>query len=223
MALPQQASPGPLRFSALPRKIRDEIYRSFLVLPHPLFLFQDTGSEVVESFAPDRPRQWLALLYTNRQLHDEARAVLYSSNTFYLEDTTRHQHNLLQSFLDRIGSDNAGLLSHICIDFPVMESVGQPAHPELREDDLHSLGLLRELCTRLKNLELLLHGQSSRGLAKAVQEDPWFVREALVRIDAQLKTIPSLSKIVVRCFDRDLAPSVEESMQSFDWVVTHGR
>ena len=223
MALQQQASSSPFDFSALPRKIRDEVYRSLFVLSHPLFLFQDIGSEVVESFAPDRPLQWLALMYTNRQLHDEARAVLYSFNTFYLEDTTRHQNNLLQSFLDCISSDNAGLLSHLCIDFPFVESAGQSTQLELSKDDLHSLELVQERCTKLRKLEFLLHGQNLRGLIKASHDDPRFIREALLQIDTQLRTVSSLNKIVVRCYDRASSPWVTEPMQGLGWVILDGR
>ena len=222
MALQQRANSSSIDFLALPRKIRDEVYRSLFGLSHPIFLFQDVGSEIVESFAPERPFQWLALLYTNRLLYDEARTVLYSFNTFYLEDTTRHQNNLLQSFLDRIGSDNAGLLSHLCIDFPIVESAGQSARLELSKDDLHNLDLVQERCTKLKILELLLHGRNYRGLIKASQDDPHFIQEALLRIDTQLKTISPLNKIIIRCCDRGSSPWVTESMRGLDWVIVDG-
>jgi hypothetical protein len=39
----------------LPRKIRNDIYERVFYVPHPLYLFQDTGSRV-ETFAPERPR-----------------------------------------------------------------------------------------------------------------------------------------------------------------------
>ena len=219
MASTQKTSSSPIGFFALPRAVRDEIYRSLLVLSHPLFLFQDIGSEVVESFAPDRPLQWLALLYTNRQLHNEARGMVYSFNTFYLEDTTKHRNNLLQSFLDRIGPDNADLLSHLCIDFPVVDRAGQSAQLKPRKDDLHSLELLQKRCTKLTELELLLHGKSSRSLIEASQDDRHYIQEALPQIDTQLRTIPSLSMIIIRCLDQALAPSVTESMQSLGWVL----
>lgn len=44
-----------------------------------------------------------------------------------LVDTTRSQANLLQSFLDLIGSVNAGYLSHICINFPVVVTDSESA------------------------------------------------------------------------------------------------
>jgi hypothetical protein len=122
---------------SLPRNVRDDIFRRVLLVAHPLYLFQDGDSSMVETFGPEIRVRWRALLYTNRQVLDEASAVLYGSNNFSLVDTTQKQVVLLQSFLNRIGSTNAGLLSHICINFPVAEHAdGQPGGILLREDGL---------------------------------------------------------------------------------------
>jgi len=211
---------------SLPRKVRDDIYRRVLFVAHPLYLFQQTGSEVVEIFAPERRVRWLALLYTNRQVHEEASAVLYGLNHFTFMDTTRHQGNLLQSFLNCIGSLNAGHLSHITINFPVAESVkGQPGKIVLREDDLRSLKLLQEKCIKLTTLETLVYSYNSIGLAKESQDsnDSQFIQEALSQIDAQLKAIPSLSKTIVRFYNGPPTPEVVELMQRLRWVILPGR
>ena len=207
---------------SLPRHIRDDIYRRVLVVAHPLFLFQDTGSGVVETFAPGRPVRWLALIYTNRQVHDEASAVLYGMNRFTLVDTTRRQVDLLQSFLNCIGSVNAGLLSHLCINFPVAENInGQPGDIKLREDGFRSLKLLQDRCINLKTLETFVHNENSRGL-KASHDDSQFIREALSQINAQFKLISSLSRIIVRFYDGSPAPSLMELMKDFGWVIFLG-
>ncbi|KAG9231370.1 hypothetical protein BJ875DRAFT_517407 [Amylocarpus encephaloides] len=222
--LSQRTSSVPISFFSLPGDIRNNIYRRVLVVGHPLFLFQDTGSTVVETFAPDRPFRWLALLYTNRQVHDEASAVLYGLNHFTFMDTTRHQGGLLQSFLGCIGSVNAGLLSHLCINFPIVETVeGQPGNFILREDDLHSLKLLQEKCTNLTTLETLIHSRNSRRLINPGHDDSQFIREALSQIDAQLKAISSLNKIIVRSYDGTPNPWVMELMQGLGWVILPGR
>jgi hypothetical protein len=218
--LSQRTSLVPISIFSLPVDIRNNIYRRVLIVPHPLYLFQDTGSQVVETFAPDRPSRWLALLYTNRQIHDEARAVLYGLNSFTFMDTTQHQGGLLQSFLNCIGSINAGLLSHLCINFPVVESVdGQPGQAILREDDLYSLKLLQDKCTKLTTLETLIYGRNSRCLINPSYDDSQFIREALSQIDAQLKAIPSLEKIIVRSYDGTPAPAVMELMRGLGWVI----
>ncbi len=53
------------RFFDLPRHVRDHIYRNVLVVAHPLYLFKDPRSPKVELFAPQKRREWLALLFTN--------------------------------------------------------------------------------------------------------------------------------------------------------------
>lgn len=68
-------------FLSLPIEIRNNIYQKVLALPQPLHLFQDPGYPV-ESFIPGKPYLWLALLYTNRQISEKARAVLYRFNSF---------------------------------------------------------------------------------------------------------------------------------------------
>ena len=221
--LSQRTSSVAIGLFSLPVGIRNNIYRRVLVVPHPLYLFQDTGSQVVETFAPDKPFRWLALLYTNRQIHDEARAVLYGSNHFTFMDTTQHQGGLIQSFLNCVGSVNAGLLSHLSINFPVAESVdGQPGQVMLREDDLYSLKLLQEQCATLTTLETLLYSRNSRRLTDPSHDDSQFIREALSQIDAQLKAIPSLKKIIVRFYDGTPTPAVVEYMQSLGWVILRG-
>jgi len=215
---------GRIGIFRLPVDIRNNIYRRVLVVPHPLYLFQDTGSQVVETFAPDRPFRWLALLHTNRQIHDEARAVLYGSNHFHFMDTTQRQGGLLQSFFNCIGSVNAGLLSYLCINFPVAQREdGHPGKVMLREDDLYSLKLLQEKCTKLMTLETLIYGRDSKRLINPSHDDSQFVQEALSQIDAQLKAISSLKKIIVRSYDGTPTPSVLEMMQGLGWVVLPGR
>lgn len=123
--LSQLAHPGPVNLLGLPTRVLKRIYRRVLWVPHPLYLFQEPGSRV-ESFAPDRPKQWLALPYANRQICREAATVLYETNRFHLVDVTEQQVSLLRSFLGCIGPVNAASLSYLCINFPVIESIRWP-------------------------------------------------------------------------------------------------
>src|SRR5690348_734851 len=79
---------------SLPRAIRDDIYRRVLVVGHPILVFQETGSPMVEHFAPDKPRRWLALLCASRKVCDEAVVILYCASHFCFMDTAQHQANL---------------------------------------------------------------------------------------------------------------------------------
>ena len=150
---------------SLPRVVRNDIYQGVLALGHPIYLFQYTGSSAVAIFAPDRPVHWLALLYTNQKVYSEARAVLYGLNHFGFVDTARCQASLVQCFLQRIGPVNAGHLSHVSINFPVVEGLGRvESHGEdsgLGKDDVLSLHLLLEECTNLTTLEMRLYGEKT--------------------------------------------------------------
>lgn len=225
-----------LGFFGLPRNIRDKIYQRVLAIPHPLYLFTDGTSQKVELFAPDKPAQWLALLHTNQQLHAEAAATLYGLHQFVLVDTTRNQADLLQSFLDLVGSVNAGYLSHICINFPVVATASEDVvcdrtEPEdvtsvLQEEDLRGLKLIQERCRGLTTLETYVHSENSRDLVAAAGRGGGVsphTRVALAEVDAQLKAIPLLKKVIIRLYNGPLAPEVAELIRSFGWVVLPGR
>ncbi|KAG4414947.1 hypothetical protein IFR04_011924 [Cadophora malorum] len=220
----QRATSDPTGFLSLPDKIRMNIYKRVLVVAHPLYLFQDAGSQMVESFAPERPSRWLALLYANRQVHDEASIVLYGSNHFTFMDTAHRQGGLLQSFFNCIGSLNAGLLSHLTINFPVAENVeGQSGTVILGKDDAYSLRLLKENCASLTTLETVISGRNYTRLINAGDNDSKFIREALSQIDTQLKAVSSLKKVIVRYYDGTPTPLVVELMQGLGWVILRGR
>ncbi|KAL7954614.1 hypothetical protein V8C34DRAFT_317123 [Trichoderma compactum] len=200
-------------FSDLPERVRYDIYKRVLVIAHPIYLFQDSGSRV-ERFAPDMPIRWLALLHSNGQM-DRYLARHVQCYT--------QQVGLLQSFLDRIGSVTANLLSHLCINFPVVENrKGQSCEVELREDGRQSLRLLQEQCANLTTLETFIHSNNSSFLTEACEDNSRFVQEALLGIDAQLKAISSLKRFIVRVYVRTLTSSVMDMMRGLGWVVVLG-
>jgi hypothetical protein len=53
--LPQRTRSVPVSFCSLPDDTSRNIYARVLVVAHPIFLFQDTGSQVVQTFAPEKP------------------------------------------------------------------------------------------------------------------------------------------------------------------------
>ncbi|KAJ3531104.1 hypothetical protein NM208_g9029 [Fusarium decemcellulare] len=216
----RSGAPGVAGFLDLPPGIRKDIYELVLEVGHPIYLFQDSGPRI-ETFAPDKPKRWTALLHTNRQLYSEAKAVLYAKNYFYLMDKPQQQDLLLQSFLDCIGPHNAASLSRLCISFPVVEKApDQPEAIRIREDSLRNLGLVQGKCTNLKTLEMQVSRENSRFLIEAEGGHSQFVRDALMRIDGQLKAIsPVVEKIIVRLFAKDLPSLAIDTMRGFGWVL----
>ena len=106
-------------FLGLPELARTKIYEKTLGVPHPVYLYLGPGSSV-QTFAPDAPSQWLALLRTNRRVSAEASQVFYRVNHFELLDINRQQITVLQPFLDHIGPANAASISYLCVSFPTM-------------------------------------------------------------------------------------------------------
>lgn len=207
-------------FSTLPEKARYNIYERMPIVAHPTYIFQDIGSRV-EMFAPEIPLQWLALLYINRQINHEACATLYGMNVFALMNTTRHQVGLLHAFLKCIGPVNTSFLTHLCVDFPVIE--GQPPELEFREDDLQSLNLIQENCTNLRTLEMHIHDYNSSSLSKMDQDSSDSYRGALSRLDVQLKAIPRSAKVIIRVSGGTPRTSVIEFMQGLGWTILPGK
>ena len=212
-----QSGTSSINFFDLPLKVRNAVYRNSLIVPHPLYLFQDPGSRV-ELFAPDAVPQWPALLYVNRQMHQESRAVLYGGNKFHLVDITRGQVNLLSDFLIGIGTANASLLPYMSINFPIV--TGQLGSIGLREDSLQELKLLKDNCTSLTTLEVHIHNNnSSPGVTNVDQQNLHFVQEALSHVDMRFKNISSLDNIIVRIYDQHPTSAALESMRALGWTV----
>ncbi|EWC44286.1 hypothetical protein DRE_01112 [Drechslerella stenobrocha 248] len=70
------ATSTPFPLLALPRELRNEVYRHLLTMPIPTFLPQPYKVDLV----PKRINT--SILRVNKQIHDEATEVLYGSNTF---------------------------------------------------------------------------------------------------------------------------------------------
>jgi len=200
----------------LPRKIRARIYQTVLYVPHPLYLFQDTGTKV-ETFAPERPNRWLSLLQVNRQIHEEAAEVLFGMNNFTLLDERQPQDLLLKAFLTCIGPVNSALLTHLSMDFPTLE--GPLGEVKLKDDSLRRLKLLKSHCTNLTTLETSFSVKHAKDLVQVAGDSPQSVNEALSQVNLQLQTIPSLKTTIVRITGPQPAPSTLECMRSLGWTT----
>lgn len=210
------------KFLSLPIEIRNNIYEKVLAVSQPLHIFQDRGCPV-ESFIPGKPYAWLALLYTNRQISQEAGGALYRSNKFSFQESDKMQPSgsPLESFIKVIGSSSAGSLSHICINFPATgRTQDEDGEINLREDSLRRLRLLQQQCVNLTTLEVLIMSDKTGRLL--IEEDNTLNREVLSEINAQLRGIISIRKIIVRVYSGRPAPSVREFLQALGWIILMG-
>lgn len=216
MASNFSAAQAQLGFFDMPDEARESVYRLLLVLPHPLYLFQDNPSEV-GLFAPDKPSHWTATLCVNRRMNREASAVAYSANQFYVVDAMRHQHSLLQAFFTSIGPANVSQLAHICMCFPAVDL--HFGEVKLCEDDLQSLKLLREECTNLRTMETHMQRRSTRDLDWTDEAAAPTIRHASIIYNTELRTLRGLERIVVKVHGGRPTRTVMEFMQGLGWNV----
>jgi hypothetical protein len=139
-----------------------------------------------------------ALLRVNKKVHSEASSLLYSNNRFRFPDILISTPSATNSpyiapFLPQIGSQ-ASLIRHICITFPF------PTFDDFRHDramlheaHIKNLELIRDTCTSITTLELLLPPDST---IYAFCDSP-IAGEALDLLDTRFKAIPSLKEIII--------------------------
>jgi hypothetical protein len=201
-------------FFSLPLKIRLKIYLELLVLLEPIVFVANYGPSSPPLFRSKRDGLYPALLCINKQAHGEASPLLYSNNCFQFPtlalSATDSAHILRQ-----IGS-HASLIRHICIPFPTF---GDYRHERARLHEAHieHLALIRDNCTHIATLELLL--QLDR-MSYALSDSP-FAAEALDLLNTQFKTIPSIKEIIVnfQVYGSEDLSDLTKKMRDRTWTV----
>ncbi|KAK3986212.1 hypothetical protein QBC44DRAFT_143986 [Cladorrhinum sp. PSN332] len=213
----------------LPRELRDEIYRHVLVVNHPLYIFeQGPASDKIESFIPDKPAHWLALLSADRRLYAEAGEFLYKCHQFVLVDMAPTQSDLLGNFLRTIGSINAAYLTRISgFNFPVVENPAGEITGKVLEVDLGGVKLLQENCPNLKTLETHVDGENWKDMGRTSSGSSAALEgahKAFSAVDAEFRVISSGPKIIVKLYRNGvLASEVLEIMGKLGWEISSGR
>ncbi|KAF6811463.1 cytochrome P450 1A2 [Colletotrichum plurivorum] len=194
-----------------------------LVASSPILVFQESSSQPVEFFAPGKPAQWPALALAKYREYNEheTNTIFYGSNHFNLVDTTtRRETSILEAFLVSPTTAHARLLSHMSLSFPALEAAeGRPEVLGLAQDGMRALKLLQDNCANLTTLEFYVHEGNAFGL---VGEPPSDLQSTLSRVDAQLKVVSSLKRIVIRYYYDRPSSGVMQSMQGFGWIVLMG-
>jgi hypothetical protein len=219
----------PINFFSLPGETRNKIYEELLVLSEPIILeiASDHSHDLYKvlpagnSHTPGR--FCLALLLANKRVHSEASQLLYSRNRFRLQDPVsmagyKIQVEILTSFLDHIGRQNASFLRHICIAFPAFdghffESV------TLEEDSIRTLELIRDNCTNIATLETSLQTTTRVELALDVLDNPRAVAKVLALVDARFKAISSLKEVIVNVYDEPPINDLRKKMSNYGWTI----
>ncbi|KAJ5638438.1 hypothetical protein N7528_000828 [Penicillium herquei] len=208
-------------FLTLPAELRDNILRRLLILPQPLYVFQD-GRGPVEVFATEKPYTWLTLTRVNRQTSLDARRVIYGAHKFMLEaiETPKTSGDLVRSFLNSIGPVNASFVCHLAINFPLLETSEKGLETiGLSEGSTQMLKLLQTQCTNLKTLELLVFEQASSKLLEETEINTSSVQEIFIEINAFLRDIPSLNRIRVKASNGLPSHIAKEFLENLGWEI----
>jgi hypothetical protein len=173
-------------FLALPGEIRNQIYEECLVLPSndEIFLFGPYDAKPSECWLSDnsplsavsRLRPYLGLLQTCKQVHAEAAPMVYARNRFHIPDPETAMvvvddkarataaAEVMRWFVERIGSANAEVLTHLIIPFP--DLLHHHDHDHASSPDEESvLDVLKRECTNLRTVETSVSSTDPLNLA----------------------------------------------------------
>ena len=188
-------------FLSLPSELRNKIYEQVLV-----------DQEYIDPFTLSYLRLLTPeLLRTNSTVCREASSLLYAQNRFNFATC---DSELVASFVDQIGRNNANHIRHIRIDFPDIPNLGR--HDITPGDNsTRILAKIRSDCTNLSTLTTSLG--STNALALDALGSPNLVVEALALVDAGFRTISSLQKIIVEVYNDELSVDIRRKMEIYGW------
>ncbi|KAI1741212.1 hypothetical protein F4680DRAFT_447121 [Xylaria scruposa] len=195
----------PLGFLHLPSELRNEIYHLVLLNEDPITPFRPY----------DLQQQQLTpgLLRANKAVHREASSLFYGMNCFDLESPLER----VLYFLEQIGSDNAGYIRRIVIEFPFFPGLVVD-DATLDKDTVRLLATLQSRCTNLTTLSTFLYNTVSRF---ATLEEPYdqLAAEALQLFDTHLRAISSLQEIILELWQDDMSDQIRQIVESYGWTI----
>jgi hypothetical protein len=212
-----------INFFGFPTEIRLKIYSELLVHSEPIVFVADSGPSSPPLFRSKRDGLYPALLRVNKRAHSEASPLLYSNNRFWfpniftsIPSATDSAH--IAPFLSQIGSQ-ASLIRHIYIAFSIFDDYRR-GRARLHEAHIKNLELIRDTCTSITTLELLLTFPLE--CANYALDDSPIAAEALDLLDTRFKAIPSLKEIIANVHvygEEDLSDNLMKKMRDCGWTV----
>ena len=192
----------PINFLDLPGELHNKIYCYVLL--------QEGSIRPYES--SDDSGLGLSFLRTNQKIHQEAKAIFYSQNSF---DFTPHSPSAVSQFLDGIGDKSRNYLQHVRIEFPAFRRPDQPpdGSGSPKNNSLQILSILQRNCPHLKTIETSLH--RDYGLMSGFM----IILARLDKTNAQFRTLPSLQKVVVEVFEDEIDEPLRQQMERYGWSV----
>jgi hypothetical protein len=203
----------PVDFFSLPSEVRNKIYEELLVHSNTIILNRTWYLDST-IYASGILHLYLAILLLNKKAHREASSILYSRNCFEIQNS-----ELLTSFLDQIGPQNAGTLRRLVIAFPAFHNDGHAVGITLQEDGVWTLDLIHDKCQNIVTLETSLHTTNAMEIRLDEFDSPRAADQALALVDARLKAIPSLQELLVHVYGEPINLALREKMRDYGWII----
>lgn len=160
------------------------------------------------------------LLYTNKTVYQDYRAIFYANIQFDFASCTPDD---FCKFLDTIGSYNAGHIRYIYMDFPYVCSEKDTDELFICEDNARVLDRIQKDCIRLKSLTFDLNGADAEIQLREMQSeweyDPENLTKSLSVVNKRLREIPSLESVVCEVFCDDDYRDVFRDMADIGWKI----
>ena len=215
MERPPVYANGTAWFFSLPLEIRWKVYKLvFYLRKRPVYIEEASHStkdgsstSKLRSRIPGWARRdtWPSLLFTCRQVYDEASPFLYGNNRFMFWDPEPSPKNTVVKFLQVAGPRNFAYLKNIALGFPgTSKQYGHEGPLQYREDTTVDLGMLGK-CSKLEKLGLMVDLENFRAFEDVNMSEAniQHAKKLLEEFDQYLKsTLPSLTRLRISFYYR---------------------
>ncbi|KAJ9129971.1 hypothetical protein NKR23_g12395 [Pleurostoma richardsiae] len=192
----------PTSFLSLPSEIRNGIYNFILLYQEPINPWSHKNLT-------------LGLLRANMVIHDEAGSLFYGQNHFDFTDATAEE---IGSFLQQIGSNNAGQIQHILIDFPEFLYL-DPGDVILKEGSVDILANIWNGCANVSTLTTSLWSTNAMEVRLDNLEHHRIAFEALELVDTHFRAISSVREIILEVYQDGPSDHIRGLMRSRGWTI----
>ena len=187
-------------FLDMPGELRNKIYELLLLDEQPIgpFSFQTPA---------------IGLFCTSKEISRESMPFFYSQNCF---DFTIRASEDITSYLDVIGSRNAGMIESLYMDCPDFELL-DPNVVVLDDIDQKFLTRVQSYCPRLKKITLSI---TSMSFISDRLDNVNSVRKVLELFDNHLRAFTSLQDINIEVYEDGLNDCVKAEMICRGWNIS---
>jgi hypothetical protein len=156
------------------------------------------------------------LLRANKTVHGEASSLFYGQNCF---DFTMTAPEEVVSFLEQIGSNNAGYIRHIFINFPKFLYLDS-GDVTLEESSVSILAHIQSGCANLSTLTTSQHSTNAMELKLYNLDNHKVATEVLELVDTRFRAILPLQEIIVEVYGDGPSDHIRRRMKSHGWTIS---